>query len=319
MEQKESSLNATRETPLVSIIVITYNSSKFIIETLESAKLQSYKNLELIVSDDCSPDNTLDICKNWINENKSYFLHTKIIEVEQNTGIIGNCNRSLKEAKGDWVKFIAGDDLLTKNCVEDLVDYCKVNNDCKVVFGRTYILQNNETKPFPRKKISYANLEEQKKIIFTSRPSPGINAPTSFLHKNTLLELGGFDDAYEVLEDLPLWAKFMNNNIRLHFLDKFVTKYRIHEENISGNRSKKFMNTKLYKDRKKYVTEVLFPYNSKKGNIGFFLHFYNYFFIQKTILLLGNKNNLLSKIISLFIVRDTIDKITDLIKQKINE
>ena len=48
--------------PLVSINVITYNSSKFVLETLESAKAQTYQNIELIVSDDCSTDNTVEIC-----------------------------------------------------------------------------------------------------------------------------------------------------------------------------------------------------------------------------------------------------------------
>ena len=56
--------------PLVSIIVITYNSAKYVLETLESAKNQTYQNIELIISDDCSIDNTVDICTRWLNENK---------------------------------------------------------------------------------------------------------------------------------------------------------------------------------------------------------------------------------------------------------
>ena len=56
--------------PLVSINITTYNSSKFIIETLESAKMQTYQNIELIVSDDSSVDNTVELCKKWIEKNK---------------------------------------------------------------------------------------------------------------------------------------------------------------------------------------------------------------------------------------------------------
>ena len=59
--------------PLVSIIVITYNSSKYVLETLESAKAQTYQNIELIVTDDCSNDNTVEICRKWIEENKERF------------------------------------------------------------------------------------------------------------------------------------------------------------------------------------------------------------------------------------------------------
>ncbi len=58
----------TAENPLVSIIVCTYNSSKYVLETLESAKEQTYQNVELIVSDDCSTDNTVELCRKWIAE-----------------------------------------------------------------------------------------------------------------------------------------------------------------------------------------------------------------------------------------------------------
>lgn len=52
--------------PLVSVIVITYNSSKYVLETLNSVAAQTYDNIELIISDDCSVDNTVEICRNWL-------------------------------------------------------------------------------------------------------------------------------------------------------------------------------------------------------------------------------------------------------------
>ena len=76
--------------PLVSINITTYNSSKFIIETLESAKMQTYQNIELIVSDDSSVDNTVELCKKWIEKNKERFVRCKVITVEKNTGIAAN-------------------------------------------------------------------------------------------------------------------------------------------------------------------------------------------------------------------------------------
>lgn len=56
--------------PLVSIVVITYNSSEYVLETLESAKAQTYTNIELIVSDDCSTDETVSICKNGLKQTR---------------------------------------------------------------------------------------------------------------------------------------------------------------------------------------------------------------------------------------------------------
>ena len=65
---------------LVSIVVITYNSSHYVLETLESIKSQTYKNIELIVTDDCSSDDTIFLCQNWIEKNKSNFVRTSLLQ-----------------------------------------------------------------------------------------------------------------------------------------------------------------------------------------------------------------------------------------------
>ena len=67
--------------PLVSVIVITYNSSKFVLETLESIYNQTYSNIELIISDDCSSDETINICQNWLYKNKNRFKNIELIDI----------------------------------------------------------------------------------------------------------------------------------------------------------------------------------------------------------------------------------------------
>lgn len=89
--------------PLFSIIIITYNSSKYVLETLESAKKQTYQNIELVVSDDCSGDDTIKLCAQWIEDNKHRFIRATLVFSQENTGIAANCNRGLKTAKGDSV------------------------------------------------------------------------------------------------------------------------------------------------------------------------------------------------------------------------
>ena len=87
--------------PLVSVIIVTYNSSKFVLETLESVKNQSYENIELIVSDDASTDKTVDLCKEWIRKNKDRFAKAKLVTAEKNSGIPANCNQGIKIRKGN--------------------------------------------------------------------------------------------------------------------------------------------------------------------------------------------------------------------------
>lgn len=79
---------------LVSIPVITYNSAKTVIETLDSIKAQTYPNIELIISDDCSTDDTVQLCREWIEKNGERFERTELISVTKNTGVSGNNNRA---------------------------------------------------------------------------------------------------------------------------------------------------------------------------------------------------------------------------------
>ena len=79
-----------KESPLVSVVLITYNSDRYVLDTLESVKNQSWDNIELIVSDDGSTDDTIFICSNWLYENKDRFFNTELITVAKNTGIPAN-------------------------------------------------------------------------------------------------------------------------------------------------------------------------------------------------------------------------------------
>ena len=87
-------MNSTPDNPLVSIVVITYNSAEYVLETLESAKIQTYQNIELIVSDDCSKDDTVRICREWLEQNGERFVRTDLVMSNKNTGVPANCNRA---------------------------------------------------------------------------------------------------------------------------------------------------------------------------------------------------------------------------------
>lgn len=84
--------------PLVSVVVVIYNSSQTVIETLESIKAQTYKNIELVISDDDSKDTSVEICKKWVEKNKNRFVRTKIITHTPNTGTSANMNREIGRA-----------------------------------------------------------------------------------------------------------------------------------------------------------------------------------------------------------------------------
>jgi alpha-1,3-rhamnosyltransferase len=71
------------------------------LETLDSIKAQTYDNIELIISDDYSSDNTVDICREWLSKHKDSFVSVKLITSDKNTGIAPNANRGWYQARGE--------------------------------------------------------------------------------------------------------------------------------------------------------------------------------------------------------------------------
>lgn len=223
------------ENPLVSIIVITYNSSKYLLETLESAKAQTYQNIELIISDDASADDTVEVCRKWVEDNKGRFVRTEIITVPENTGIPANCNRGVRAAKGEWVKLIAGDDVMDKDLIQKLILFAGI--DKSVVCSDYYICEEDifnivsETslseKPFFK---SYSANEQFQYALRTSGTVP----PLTSMYKRSVFDLvGGFDEAFLILEDYPFFAKLNEKGIKIDVLAEKLAYYRKHRTAVT--------------------------------------------------------------------------------------
>lgn len=294
--------------PLVTVTVITYNSSKFVIETMESIKAQTYPNIELIVSDDCSKDNTIEIVSEWLQKNKTRFVEAKLITTDINTGIPGNKNRAIAVAKGEWLKSIAGDDLLIETAIEDFVFFVQ-KNKCNIVFGRMKTLKMEKISEQPVNPFFFLTQKQQYEKVFAGS---GIPAPASFIRLDLIKSVGGYNEDYKFIEDVPFWIAVAKKGEKFFYIDSFVIIYRIHENNISFH-GKHFVNIKYYNDLKKLVrTEINPELRRLKKKIIIFNNF-NYFLVTDLIILLGNKYNMLSKVLSFLILRNLFKKFKNIL------
>jgi len=218
--------------PTVSVVVITYNSSKFILETLESVSKQTYKNVELIISDDNSNDETIDLCKKWISQNKHSFVRVELVMTQRNTGITGNCNRGISASKGDWIKLIAGDDSLSDTCLECFVNKVQHNPNIRIIFSDIQI--NGVTLEIDdyRKKFYELDVKEQYKFLLKIN---FLNAPASFINREVFSSIGLFDERFPMMEDYPFYIKALRNNYKIYHINQALVNYRVHDENISKN------------------------------------------------------------------------------------
>jgi len=230
---------STNKQPLVSIVVITYNSSKYIVETLESAKAQTHQEIELIVSDDCSTDNTVEICQEWISKNRLRFVRVELLSVLKNTGIPANCNRGAKMARGTWLKFIAGDDVLCSNCIKDNIEFVKSNSLVRIVSSRIiYIDQDsrlieNVYDEYLNLRKHYFALDHKEQLRFYVRIPLFLNSPTFFINRDALIQLNYFDEDLRIYEDISLVYRCNTSGNKVYFMDQTTVKYRMITHSIS--------------------------------------------------------------------------------------
>ena len=107
---------------LISIIMPSFNTGKYITETIESVLAQSYKNWELIIVDDCSSDNTDEIVSTYLSDNRIHYLKN-----EKNSGAAFSRNIALRKAKGKWIAFLDSDDLWMPEKLEKQLSFMKSN------------------------------------------------------------------------------------------------------------------------------------------------------------------------------------------------
>lgn len=240
---------------LVSIAVITYNSSEFIVELLESIKNQTYQEIELVISDDASKDNTMKIVSAWIEQNQFRFVKAMIVESSVNTGLTRNANRAFRACNGEWVKLIAGDDVLELNAIEVFAKTAAASNAAVIFSGISHF--SKEQGVFR----VYPTLVEKERFfrtesgLFSTLVKKGnfLPAPGAFHNREIFLKQGRFDERIPMMEDFPYWLKCLQNGYLLKFsiIDFPLIKYRIHENAVSHS------SNQLYANRRVMALELL--------------------------------------------------------------
>jgi len=251
---------------LVSIIVVTYNSSKYIIETLNSVKNQTYKNIELIVTDDCSTDNTVALCRNWIDANNARFTNTILLTIEKNTGVSANVNRGYKVANGKWLKSLAGDDCLEPNAIEDYVRFAEENNCQICAAGMNYIDDNsNAINPLDGAYSSYLkdldeSYDKQLKKIYKGIFFPG---NPLFFSKEVIEKTGGNDEKYPFADEWPFHYRILKSGYKICPLNRNLIRYRVHIGSLCRNSTGKRDN-RITKSMRSFYYNVVLPDLLKK-------------------------------------------------------
>lgn len=128
---KENSLKTNKANPAFSIIMPVYNVEKYVAQAIESVLSQSYRDFELIIVNDCSPDNSLSICENYAEKDK----RIRIISLSQNGGLSNARNVGMQSMRGDYVLFLDSDDWWEPSLLETVSQVIEKTHPEMVFFG----------------------------------------------------------------------------------------------------------------------------------------------------------------------------------------
>lgn len=244
--------------PLVSIGVVTYHSAKTIVETLDSIAAQTYRRIELIVSDDCSSDDTVGVCQKWIASHKDRFVNVQMLTTKENTGTSANCNRAVVAGRGDYYITIAGDDRFLPDGVELLVSYMRQHPDATVLFSRPLYFGGSEAdraridKAFNYDFFTWSLEQQWHQLIFERNCIPAVGVMFSREKMHTLgLE---YDERITLMEDWPMWINLLRKGVCFHYLNASVVEYRVDSGVSTGMLSPRF-----YETCRRFVLLYLYP------------------------------------------------------------
>lgn len=127
--------------PLVSILIPVYNRKNLVGETIESAINQTYKNIEIVIVDNCSTDGTWELLQEFEQKDN----RIRIFQNPENIGPVRNWKRCIDEAKGEYAKFLFSDDLIAENFIGETLTILKSNSEIGFVISSALILNKSQT------------------------------------------------------------------------------------------------------------------------------------------------------------------------------
>jgi len=254
-----SNSNINTNTPLVSIFVSCYNHEQYIEDCILSIIQQDYDNIELIVIDDGSSDNSVNIIQRLQQEHLFYF------EAQTNIGLTKTLNKMLTIAKGKYIAPIGSDDILLPHKTAIQVNYLEKRPDIAVVGGN--ILCIDEQGKFKTKQRHKGYREVDFKTIFR-QPKLIPAAPSVMIRASVLKEINGYNTECQ-LEDLYLWLKITQAGYPIAVLAEVVAHYREHPSNTY--KDYRFMTESLLQTYRYFSTEPGYEYIKYKTLITMFL------------------------------------------------
>ena len=189
----------------ISVCIPAYNNESVIGTTIKAILEQTYKNLELIVVDDASNDNTVEVIKEYVAKDE----RVKLYQNDTNLGMTGNWNRCVELADSEYIKLICADDILFPNSLEVEIEELRKNDKIVMTINDSIMISESGKKLGVFKRYYKKGVFDGKEIARNSLiASNFMGMPCAvFFRKSIFEKVGGFDPMFKYILDFDLWIR----------------------------------------------------------------------------------------------------------------
>jgi glycosyltransferase involved in cell wall biosynthesis len=190
-------------TTQLTVCLLVYNHANLIGEVIKSILEQTYSNFVLIISDDCSTDNSFVTAKLF----EKIDNRVKVFKTEKNLGMAGNSNYSINLAKSEYIALLHHDDILSKYTFEEWINCIKNDDKISFVFNDYKTVHSDSTNFSINKNLKASNSGNHilKKFLLKNWGCPVRG--TALIRKKYFDEVGGMDERFGMLADVDLWMR----------------------------------------------------------------------------------------------------------------
>ena len=237
-------------TPIVSVILPVYNGESFIAKAIESILAQSFIYFELIIINDCSPDNSLAVINQYKDE------RIRLVSNTENLGLVGALNKGIELSTGKYIARMDQDDFSTSQRLEKQVEFLDQNTEYSLV-GTNY-------RAFGIRSFSSISPISHIDVSLELHIHNCICHPSVMLRKADLIRKNlSYNPAFRDCEDYGLWIDMLKNNLKLGNLEEELIHYRIDGQSTTNHQMETRKNrlTPVYH----YLLATLFNYADQES------------------------------------------------------
>ncbi len=217
-------------TPLVSVIMTVYNGERYIEKSLQSISNQTFKDFEIVIYDDCSTDNTVEIITDFLRHYKGdyYFIFG-----EKNVGCGEGRSKAIKRSVGKYLAIQDADDISLPDRLERQVNFLEDNNDIFCI-GSFVIKIDEEGEDCGEIEYPPENNDEVVKAITEKCMNPILD-PTTMFRREDFDEIEGYslDKSIWTVPDFDLWLRALLAGKEFHNIQEPLVRYRTNEEGVT--------------------------------------------------------------------------------------